>query len=115
MRANKKNTDRQPQRAMIMATMIGVTAPPKRDAPCVTPCANPRSSDGIQWENARVAVGNAPASPTPNNSLITNRDAKLQARAVAAVISDQKNTIAARTLRGPYLSLSMPIGIWHEE
>ncbi len=65
---NTRNAARQPNFAMMRTTMGGVSAAPKREPACVIPCAKPRSVGRIQRDSERVAMGNAPASPTPKKT-----------------------------------------------
>src|SRR5258708_28953121 len=79
------NDSRHPYRATIARTSGGVIAPPSLAKLWVMPCAKPRSWTGSQEENARVAVGNAPPSPTPTRMRNTTSDATLQDKPVRMV------------------------------
>src|SRR5215510_14569078 len=94
-----------------MTAIGGVNAAPKRAPECVTPCAKPRSLAGSQNESARVAVGNAPASPIPKRNRTTYIDHLPRASAVMAVKADHQRAIAANIRRGPNRSPSQPPGI----
>ena len=94
-----------------MTTSGGVSAAPKREAAWGKPCEKPRSSGGIQWERERVAMGKAPASPTPKRNLQAPSEAALQQSAVNEVKSDHQHTMQARARRGPTLSPNQPPGI----
>ena len=95
---------------MINTTSGGATAAPRRLALCVIPWTKPRSSRGYQSCMARVAPGNAPASPMPNiKRRVTNETAPVAA-AVAAVMTDQYPTMTVNTLRAPNRSPSQPPG-----
>ena len=74
---------------MISTTIGGAMAAPSRLALWVTPCTRPRSRRGYHSCMARVAPGNAPASPTPNRKRTTMNEVALKAAAVAAVMIDQ--------------------------
>ena len=75
------------------------------------PCAKPRSLGKIQRESERVAIGNAPASPTPKKNRKPAIEVALQASAVADVKIDHHVTISASARRGPMRSPSQPPGI----
>jgi len=74
---------------MIRTTSGGAIAAPSRLALWVMPCTKPRSDCGYQSCIARVAPGNAPASPIPNKNRTTMNETALNAAAVAAVMIDQ--------------------------
>jgi hypothetical protein len=61
---------------------------------------------------ARVAVGNAPASPMPNKNRIIKKEPTPTALAVKAVMMDPKATMAPNTYLGPSLSPIQPPGTW---
>ena len=75
------------------------------------PCAKPRSAGSIHRESERVAIGNAPASPTPNRKRKTAIDTALQASAVTEVKTLHQVTISVSARRGPMRSPSQPPGI----
>jgi hypothetical protein len=104
---------RQPHPAISATTSGGVNAAPKREPPCVTPWAKPRSDGSIQRESERVAIGNAPASPTPNRKRNIAIDAAFQAAAVSAVNALHHVTMRASARRGPMRSPNQPPGIWN--
>src|SRR4029453_15236710 len=105
---NNANAARQPQTAIKATVAAGVRLPAKRDPECVIPCANPRSEAASQREKARVALGKAPACPTPNRNRITIRDAAFQANPVRAVKTDHQRTMAESIRRGPIQSTNHP-------
>ena len=74
---------------MISNTIGGAIAAPARLALWVMPCTKPRSLRGYQSCIARVAPGNAPASPIPNRKRSTMNEVELNAKPVAAVMIDQ--------------------------
>ena len=74
---------------MIHTTSGGAMAAPSRLALWVIPCTKPRSRRGYQSCIARVAPGNAPASPAPNRNRMMKNELTLLAAAVAAVMIDQ--------------------------
>src|SRR5262249_39418011 len=104
---------RQPYRTSRNTTNGGVSAPPSREPACVKPCTNPRSAGRTQRDRDRVAMGKAPASPTPNRKRIVAIDAAPQAAAVIEVKTDHHMTIAEKARRGPIQSPSQPLGIWN--
>src|SRR5262245_25908002 len=106
-----KKTLRQPKFAISATAIGGVNAAPRRAPECVMPCAKPRSLAGSQNESARVAVGNAPASPIPKRNRMTYIDHLPRANEVAAVKADHQRTITANTRRGPNQSPNHPPGI----
>src|SRR5688572_6986740 len=106
----RTNGMRQPQTTIIAATTPCVRAPASRDPEWVTPWANPRSEVASQREKARVALGNAPASPAPNRKRMTMNEAAFQAETVQIVNADHHNTIPDSMRRGPMRSTSQPLG-----
>src|SRR5215813_12771533 len=106
-----KKTLRQPKPAISATAIGGVNAAPRRAPECVMPCAKPLSPAGSQNESARVAVGNAPASPIPKKNRTTYIDHLPRANEVAAVKADHQKTNIASTRRGPNRSPSQPPGI----
>src|SRR5262245_54502838 len=112
MLPKSRNTLRQPQSPISAAVATGVRLPASRDPECVMPCAKPRSDEGSQREKARVALGNPPASPTPNRKRIAIMDAPFQAAAVKAVKADHQSTIPVSVRLGPTRSTSQPAGTW---
>ncbi len=97
-----------------MATTIGgETAAPSRLALCDTPWTRPRSRGGNQSCMARVATGNAPASPMPNRNRTAANEATPLAAAVSAVMTDQYVTMPVNIRRGPKRSPNQPPGTWN--
>ena len=92
---------RQPYRVISFTTSQGVRAPPSLEPAWVIPCAKPRSAGNSQRESDRVAMGNAPASPTPNRNRTATMEAAFQASVVAEVKMDHQVTIQVRARRGP--------------
>src|ERR1700722_2354250 len=97
---------------MMRTTSGGVRAAPKREAAWGKPWEKPRSSGGIQRDRERVAIGKAPASPTPKRNRHMPSVAALKQSAVNEVKSDHQHTMQARARRGPTLSPNQPPGIW---
>ena len=102
------NASRHPYRATIARTIGGVTAPPSRAKLWVMPCAKPRSRTGSQQVNARVAVGNAPPSPTPTSMRNATSDATLHDKPVRMVAAAHSRLSTASTRRGPNRSDIQP-------
>ena len=75
------------------------------------PWVKPLSLKGNHSRDARLMLGNAPASPAPKRNRNMTRLAKPQAKPVSAVKAIQQRTMRIRTLRGPNLSPSQPLGI----
>src|SRR6516165_5468968 len=95
---------------MISTTIGGAIAAPSLLALWVIPWTKPRSSRGYHSCIARVAPGNAPASPMPKRKRTTTNETTLLAAAVAAVMTDQYATMVAKTGRAQKRSLSQPPG-----
>src|SRR5580692_5479583 len=102
---------RQPYRLISATTSGGDKAAPSLDPAWVIPCAKPRSEGNSQRESERVAMGNAPASPTPNRKRTVTIETAFQASVVAEVKIDHQVTIQVRARRGPTRSPSQPPGI----
>src|SRR5579863_7251374 len=100
---------------MMNTAIGGPMAAPKRLAAWLTPCTKPRSSRGYHICMARVAVGNAPASPTPSEKRIPQKEEKPNARVVRKAMTVRYVMIAERTLRGPKRSPNQPPGTWNRE
>ena len=100
---------------IIHATIGGVKAAPSREPAWVTPCAQPRSEGSIHRDRLRVAIGNAPASPTPKR----NRQIPMLTAPTITAVSDvnalHHSTISVNARRGPKRSPSQPPGIWKKE
>src|SRR5689334_17406898 len=89
----------------------GVT-PPTMCAPAKKmPCTVARSKRGIQLENARAAMGHAPASPAPKRKRRITIEVRLNAAAVAAVKADHQSTIRKSTDLVPSFSAHFAVGI----
>ena len=92
--------------------MSAGVSPPTRCAPAKKmPCTVPRSRRGIQLENARAAIGQAPASPAPKRKRTSSIEGRLKAAAVAAVNADHHSTIRVRTDFVPSFSAHFAVGI----
>ena len=87
-------------------------AAPSREPACVMPCAKPRSAGSIQRDSERVAMGNAPDSPTPKMKRMATMDAAFQAKVVREVNILHQVTIIASARRGPILSPNQAPGSW---
>src|SRR6202034_4132392 len=92
--------------------MGGVMAAPSREPACVMPCAKPRAAGSIQRDNERVAMGNAPDSPTPKMNRMASMDTAFQAKVVREVNILHQVTIIASARRGPILSPNQAPGSW---
>ena len=66
------NDPRHEIAAIKVAISQGVMELPKRENACVMPWANPRFDFGIQYDIARVAVGNVAPSPKPKTTRAMN-------------------------------------------
>jgi hypothetical protein len=91
----------------------GATALPMRDAACVVPCAKPRLSAGIQFDMARVAVGNVAPSPSPSNKRAMISDTNPPASPVITVAAAQITAQTVSVRRGPNRSPTHPPIIWN--
>ena len=111
MRPKTKKGMRHPKRIIIITTSAGVRAAPSREAAWVIPCAKPRSVGSIHRERDLVAMGNAPASPTPKRNRNTPIEGAFHAKAVSEVKTDHHTTTKARARRPPMRSPSHPPGI----
>src|SRR5579884_165355 len=98
---NMRNAAFQPRWTSNTVASGGASAPPALMPAKNTPCARARSPNGIQRAKLRETLGAAPASAAPNRNRIAIKEAKVRARAVAAVKKDHKITIMARTPLGP--------------
>ena len=90
---------------------MGATTPPSCAAASMIPCTLPLSVPGNQREITRAALGNAPASPTPNKKRMAISEPSPEQTPVNAVKSDHHRTTRVRILRDPYLSPILPVGI----
>src|SRR5262245_62357173 len=106
-----KKTLPQPKPAISATAIGGVNAAPRRAPECVMPCAKPLSPAGSQNESARVAVGNAPASPIPKRNRTTYIDLLPRASEVAAVKAEHQKKNIASTRRGPNRYPRPPTGL----
>src|SRR5215475_1136457 len=111
MQPKPMNGTRQPYRTSMNTTNGGVNAPPNREPACVKPCTNPRSAGRTQRDSDLVAIGKAPASPTPNRKRIVAMDIAPHAAAVSEVKSDHHVTMMEKARRGPIQSPNQPPGI----
>src|SRR5215831_5219890 len=89
----------------------GASAPPRRVPMKMIPCARPISFAGNHWEKLLDVFGKAPASPAPKRNRNASSETKFQASPVAIVKADHHKTMRVRTLRGPIVSPSQPLGI----
>ncbi len=96
---------------MMLTAMKGTTATARRLKLWVTPWTMPRSDGGNQSCMARVAAGNAPASPNPKTKRMKIRETLPKAKDVATVIRDQNGTMNSSTFLGPKRSANQPPGI----
>src|SRR5579871_5944547 len=87
--ANTQKAERHPHLFASLTVSGGVIAAPSREKACVSPCANARSVDGTHCVSARVAVGKAPASPTPRKNRANQNEVLLHAPTITAVSTDQ--------------------------
>src|SRR5262249_52316046 len=102
---------RQPTFAISAIASGGARAPPNRVAIKMMLWARPRSSAGNHCEKLRDVLGNAPASPAPKRNRNASKERKFHANPVAIVNADHQRTMRVRTLRGPMVSPSHPLGI----
>src|SRR5262245_11374000 len=102
--------NRHPHSTIKAATTPWVRAPARREPEWVTPWANPRSEVASQRENARVALGKAPASPAPKRKRITTNEVVFQAETVSIVNADHQSTMEESMRLGPMRSTSHPLG-----
>src|SRR5258708_5742751 len=93
--------ERHPYPVISFPTSPGAKAPPSVEPAWVIPCAKPRSAGNSQRDSDRVAIGNAPASPTPNRNRTATMEVAFQARVVAEVKMDHQVTIHVSARRGP--------------
>src|SRR5215470_18846366 len=108
---NIQKLARQPTFAIIAIASGGASAPPNRVAIKMMLWARPRSSAGNHCEKLRDVLGNAPASPEPKRNRNPSKERKFHANPVAIVNADHQRTMRVRTLRGPMVSPSHPLGI----
>src|SRR5262249_4334554 len=99
--AKKMKAARQPHRPATQTVRGGVSAEPRRENAWVKPCAKPRSVAGTQNVIARVAVGNAPASPIPKKNRATQKPVAVLAAIINAVSADQYSANVPSIRLGP--------------
>ena len=102
--AKAAKAHRQPMSWMTHTISSGVIAPPQREHSHMTLTPRLRSRAGSQLVKALARLGKAPASAAPKRNCAVTREARPQARPVAAVKNDQRSTIAVKTRRGPFRS-----------
>src|SRR5208283_3083016 len=99
--ANAVKVHRQPTRLITQTTNSGVIAPPHRLQSHMILTARLRSTAGSHLVKALARLGKAPDSAPPKKNCAVRREARFQARPVAAVKRDHMATIRVSTLRGP--------------
>src|ERR1700682_5014783 len=70
------NDPRQEKAIISQVTRGGVTALPMRANAWVIPCAKPRFPGAVQFDMARVAVGNVAPSPRPSKTRARTSEAR---------------------------------------
>jgi len=95
------------------ATIGGVTALPKREQECVTPCAKPRRLLGVQLVSARPAAGSVAPSPMPSKKRTHSSAVRLPIRPVQIVVATQTMPQTSSVRREPRRSLTQPPITWN--
>ena len=93
---------------MSQVTMGGVMALPTLEKACVMPCANPRRLLAVQFDIARVAVGNVAPSPNPSSTRATTRETRPVDSPLSTVAPAQTSEQIVSVRRGPNRSPTQP-------
>src|ERR1700680_4738868 len=102
------NDPRQLIASISQVTSGGVTALPTRAKAWVIPCAKPRFPIAVQFDIARVAVGNVAPSPRPSRIRARTIDTSPPAKPVSTVAPAQMNEQIVNVRRGPNRSPIQP-------